>query len=147
MIGNDVLIGIASDHAGFALKESVKDYLEKKGYAVKDFGTHSQNSVDYPDYAHPLASEISEGKLKYGILICGSGNGISMTANKHPHVRCALCWQKEIARLARLHNDANILSMPGRFISSEEAFEVVETFLNTDFEGGRHQGRIDKIDL
>lgn len=140
-------IGIASDHAGFELKEFIKDVFGKRGYKFIDFGTDSEDSVDYPDYAHPLAQKISDGSLKRGILICGSGNGISMTANKHPNVRCALCWESEIARLARLHNDANILSMPGRFISKEEAIRTVEIFFNTNFEGGRHQRRIDKINL
>lgn len=141
------MIGIASDHAGFELKEYVKEVFSQRGFAFEDFGTHSEESVDYPDFAHPLAQKISDGSLKRGILICGSGNGISMTANKHPNVRCALCWESEIARLARLHNDANILSMPGRFISKDEAVKTVEVFLSTGFEGGRHQRRIDKINL
>lgn len=141
------VIGIGSDHAGFPLKSHIVRYLQKKGYEVRDYGTDSEESVDYTDYAHPLASDISSGKLGKGILICGSGNGISMTANKHPHVRCALCWTEEIARLARRHNDANILSMPGRFITEEEAERIVDAFLDTEFEGGRHQKRIDKIDL
>lgn len=141
------VIGIGSDHAGFPLKSHIVRYLQKKGYEVRDYGTDSEESVDYTDYAHPLAADISSGKLGKGILICGSGNGISMTANKHPHVRCALCWTEEIARLARRHNDANILSMPGRFITEEEAERIVDAFLDTEFEGGRHQKRIDKIDL
>lgn len=140
-----MIIGMASDHAGFELKEYIKKELFSMGYDVKDYGTHSEESVDYPDYAHPLASDISDGKLRIGILICGTGNGISMTANKHRNVRCALCWEPEIARLARQHNDANVLAMPGRFVSDEEAVEMVKTFLSTAYEGGRHQRRIDKI--
>lgn len=143
----DLTIGIGNDHAGFPLKNHIVRYLQKKGYEVRDYGTNSEESVDYTDYAHPLAADISSGKLGKGILICGSGNGISMTANKHPHVRCALCWKEEIARLARQHNDANILSMPGRFVTEEEAERIVDAFLDTPFEGGRHQKRIDKIDL
>lgn len=142
-----MIIGMASDHAGFELKEYIKKELFSMGYDVKDYGTHSEESVDYPDYAHPLASDISDGKLRIGILICGTGNGISMTANKHRNVRCALCWEPEIARLARQHNDANVLAMPGRFISKEKALESVKVFLDTDFEGGRHQRRVDKINL
>ena len=142
-----MIIGMASDHAGFELKEYIKKELFSMGYDVKDYGTHSEESVDYPDYAHPLASDISDGKLRIGILICGTGNGISMTANKHRNVRCALCWEPEIARLARQHNDANVLAMPGRFISKEKALESGKVFLDTDFEGGRHQRRVDKINL
>ncbi len=142
-----MIIGMASDHAGFELKEYIKKELFSMGYDVKDYGTHSEESVDYPDYAHPLASDISDGKLRIGVLICGTGNGISMTANKHRNVRCALCWEPEIARLARQHNDANVLAMPGRFISKEKALESVKVFLDTDFEGGRHQRRVDKINL
>ena len=142
-----MIIGMASDHAGFELKEYIKKELFSMGYDVKDYGTHSEESVDYPDYAHPLASDISDGKLRIGVLICGTGNGISMTANKHRNVRCALCWEPEIARLARQHNDANVLAMPRRFISKEKALESVKVFLDTDFEGGRHQRRVDKINL
>ena len=142
-----MIIGMASDHAGFELKEYIKKELFSMGYDVKDYGTHSEESVDYPDYAHPLASDISDGKLRIGVLICGTGNGISMTANKHRNVRCALCWEPEIARLARQHNDADVLAMPGRFISKEKALESVKVFLDTDFEGGRHQRRVDKINL
>ncbi len=145
MFGKDTIIGMASDHAGFELKEYIKGKLLSSGYRVKDYGTHGEESVDYPDYAHPLASDISDGTLRIGILICGTGNGISMTANKHNNVRCALCWEPEIARLARQHNDANILAMPGRFITKEKAWESVQVFLETSFEGGRHQRRIDKI--
>lgn len=136
---------MASDHAGFAMKESVKKFLLKNGYAVNDFGTNSEESVDYPDYIHPLASEINKGEIEHGIILCGSGNGVSMTANKYPNVRAALCWSEIIAQFARKHNDANVLSLPARFISEDEAEKIVCTFLKTDFEGGRHKERIDKI--
>lgn len=139
------LIPIGADHAGFQLKEVIRQYLEEKGYEVRDFGCYSEESIDYPDFGHPVASMIEENPGMLGILICGSGNGINMTANKHQGIRSALCWKKEIAELARQHNDANILAMPARFISSEEAKEMVDTFLTTEFEGGRHQNRVDKI--
>lgn len=138
-------IGLACDHAGFELKEYVKTWLDAKGWPYKDFGTHSGESVDYPDFAHPLALAVESGECYPGIAICGSGNGINMTLNKHQGIRAALCWIPEIARLARLHNDANILVMPGRFINNEEATLIMEQFFTTDFEGGRHQRRIDKI--
>lgn len=138
-------VGLASDHAGFALKQFVKAYLTEKGYAYHDFGTDSEASCDYADYAHPLAEAVEKGECYPGIAICGSGEGISMTLNKHQGIRAALCWTPEIAHLARQHNDANVLSMPGRFISTEEADKIMEEFFNTDFEGGRHQRRIDKI--
>ena len=139
------MIGLASDHAGYELKESVKKYLDKKGIAYKDFGTNSEDSCDYPDYAHPLALAVEEGTCYPGIAICGSGEGISMTLNKHQGIRAALCWTAEIATLTRQHNDSNVLVMPGRFISQEEAAQIMDNFLNTAFEGGRHQARIDKI--
>ena len=123
MFDKSIIIGMASDHAGFELKEYIKGLLLANGYKVKDYGTHSEESVDYPDFAHPLASDISGNRLQTGILICGTGNGISMTANKHDNVRCALCWDPEIARLARQHNDANILALPGRFISKDKGAE------------------------
>lgn len=138
-------IGLAADHAGFELKEYVKGWLEAKGRAYKDFGTNSSASVDYPDYAHPLASAVEAGECYSGIAICGSGNGISMTLNKHQGIRAALCWNEEIARLARLHNDANVLVMPGRFIDTAEADKILSAFFATDFEGGRHQKRVEKI--
>lgn len=138
-------IGLACDHAGFELMEFVKTWLDAKGWAYKDFGTASCASVDYPDYAHPLARAVESGECYPGIAICGSGNGINMTLNKHQGIRAALCWIPEIARLARLHNDANILVMPGRFINNEEAALIMEQFFSTEFEGGRHQRRIDKI--
>lgn len=141
------MIGMACDHAGYTLKEELKKILETMGYTVKDFGAYSDESVDYPDFAHSLAKEIEQGNLSKGIAICGSGNGISMTANKHSNVRAALCWIPEIARLAREHNDANILSLPARFITTEEAKEILDIFLKTPFEGGRHERRVRKIEL
>ena len=140
-----MIIPISCDHAGFELKTKIIVFLEKKGYKIKDFGCHSDASIDYADYAHPLATLIEENKQMKGILLCGSGNGINMTANKHQGVRSALCWTSEIAKLARQHNDANVLTLPARFISEKEALEIVYTFFSTDFEGGRHQLRIEKI--
>lgn len=139
------VIPIGADHAGYELKQYLIEYLTSKGYQLKDFGCHSEESIDYPDYGHPVAEMVQENKGMLGILICGSGNGINMTANKHQGVRSALCWKKEIAELARQHNDANIITLPARFISKNEAVEMVEAFLQTEFEGGRHQRRIDKI--
>ena len=138
-------IGLASDHAGFELKEYVKTWLEAKGYTFKDFGTYSTDSCDYPDFAHPLAEAVESGECYPGIAICGSGEGISMTLNKHQGIRAALCWIPEIAHMTRLHNDANVLVMPGRFISTETASQIMDEFFKTEFEGGRHQKRIDKI--
>ena len=138
-------IGIASDHAGFELKEILKVELIKLGYTITDFGTNSPESMDYPDVAHPLAYAIEEGSLPLGIAICGSGNGISMTVNKHKGIRAALCWNEELAKLARYHNNANILSLPARFISSETAINIVKAFLSASFEGGRHEARVNKI--
>ena len=140
-------IGLCSDHAGFELKEFIKQLLDSKGIAYKDFGTYSTDSCDYSDYAHPLAKAIEAGDVYPGIAICGTGNGIAMTLNKHQVISAALCWQEELARLARAHNNANILVMPGRFISQEEATRVVNAFFTTPFEGGRHQRRIEKIPL
>lgn len=140
-------IGIASDHAGFETKEAFKSYLTEKGYNVEDFGTHSKESMDYPDVAHPLASSVEEKRNELGIAICGSGNGINMVVNKHQGVRGALCWTPELAVLARKHNDANVLSLPGRFISIYYAIEILDAFLETEFEGGRHAKRVDKIAL
>lgn len=140
-------IGLAADHAGFALKEHVKTWLDQKGIAYHDFGTHSDASCDYSDYAHALGEAIDAGTLSIGIAICGSGEGISMALNKHQGVRAALVWIPEIARLSRLHNDANVLVMPGRFIDVDTANAIMEEFLQTDFEAGRHQARIDKIPL
>lgn len=136
-------LAIASDHAGFHLKSFLLSHLVE--YEVIDLGTYSDESTDYPDYGHKLADAVVEGKAHYGIAICGSGNGINMTVNKHLGIRGALCWNTEIAKLARQHNDANVLSLPARFISHEQALDIVSVFLNTSFEGGRHQRRIDKI--
>lgn len=138
-------IGLASDHAGFELKQHVIAWLEAKGWAYKDFGTYSSDSCDYPDFAHPLAQAVEGGECYPGIAICGSGEGISMTLNKHQGIRAALCWRSDIAHLSRLHNDANVLVMPGRFIDQEMARKIMDEFFATDFEGGRHQNRIDKM--
>ena len=138
-------IGLASDHAGYPLKETVKQWLTEWGYSYKDFGTNSTASCNYPDYGHALANAIENGEFESGIAICGTGNGINMSVNHHRGIRGALCWQPEIAELARQHNNANILVMPGRFIDEETAKQCVEKFLNTPFEGGRHQARIDAI--
>jgi ribose 5-phosphate isomerase B len=138
-------IAIGSDHAGFALKAKLITILEAEGHQVKDFGCYSEDSIDYPDYAHPVANELEQYAADLGVLICGSGNGISMTANKHQGIRCALCWTPEIASLARQHNDANILSLPARFISEELATEILHAFLSAQFEGGRHATRVGKI--
>lgn len=140
-------LAIAADHAGFDLKEEMVKYLQKKGIEVKDFGTFSPDSVDYADFAHPLANAVEGGEFPVGISICGSGNGINMTVNKHQGIRSAICWNEEISRLARYHNDANICSLPARFISKEEAFKIIDVFLSTEFEGGRHTQRINKIPL
>ncbi|MCD8304144.1 MAG: ribose 5-phosphate isomerase B [Prevotellaceae bacterium] len=139
------LIGLASDHAGYPLKEFVKNYLDKRGIQWKDFGTDSEASCDYADFGHPLALAVEAGQCQLGIAVCGSGEGISMTLNKHQGIRAGLCWIPEIAHLSRQHNDANVLVMPGRFISEETAAAVMDEFLSTDFEGGRHQRRIEKI--
>ena len=139
------MIGLASDHAGFELKQFVKQYLEEKGYEYKDYGTYSETSCDYPDFGHALAKGIEAGECEKGIAICGSGEGISMTLNKHQGIRAALCWIPEIAHLARQHNDANVLVMPGRFITNEEADAIMDEYLSTDFEGGRHARRVAKI--
>ncbi len=140
-------VAIVSDHAGYYLKEKLLSYLIKEKYSVKDFGCSSPEAVDYPDYGHPLANAISAGEYDLGISICGTGNGINMVVNKHPGVRGALCWNEEISRLARAHNDANICAIPGRFVTESEAYLIVRTFLTTDFEEGRHRVRIDKISL
>ena len=138
---------VSNDHAGVQLKNEVKSFLEEKGYVVENLGDNSGESVDYPDIIHPLAKQISENKDKKGIIMCGTGNGVSMVANKYEGVRAGLCWSKEIAELIRKHNDANVLSLPARFISTKEALEIVQVFLDTDFEdGGRHERRVEKID-
>ena len=138
-------IALCSDHAGYATKMAVIDYLKSQGIAYKDFGTYSEDSCDYPDFAHLCAKAVESGECYPGIGICGSGEGINMTLNTHQGIRSALCWTSEIASLARRHNDANVLALPGRFLSNDEAIELVKVFLSTDFEGGRHQRRIDKI--
>lgn len=143
---NELKIAICSDHAGFELKQIIVDYLQPKNpVALKDYGTYSAESCDYADFAHPMASTIESGEFDFGISICGSGNGISMTVNKHIGIRAALCWNEEIVALARQHNDANVLSLPARFVTIEQALKMVDVFFSSDFEGGRHQGRIDKM--
>lgn len=140
---------MASDHAGYPMKESLKRFLSQWAPQVEivDFGTHSEDSCDYPDYAHKLGEAVSSGELEWGVAVCGSANGISMSLNKHSNVRAAICWTEEIARLARLHNDANIISVPGRFVSEELGAKMVEAFFSTEFEGGRHERRVEKINL
>lgn len=138
-------IAIGCDHAGFPYKDSIKKLLESKGVNVLDFGTNSPDSVDYPDFVHPTASSVEAGEAELGVLLCGSGNGVAITANKHQNIRAALCWQKDIAALARQHNDANIIALPVRFISEELALEMVSVFIETEFEGGRHARRVGKI--
>ena len=138
-------IAIGADHAGFKLKSVITAHLRAKGHTVEDFGAFSEQSVDYPDFAHPVANAIEQGKADFGVLICGSANGISMAANKHKGIRAAVCWNKEVAELARLHNDANILSLPARFISEDEAKACADVFFSTAFEGGRHANRVGKI--
>ncbi len=141
------VIPVACDHAGFELKEFLKKTLSEKGFTIKDMGTYSSESVDYPDMIHPLAKAISEGEFKFGIIMCGTANGVSMVANKYPGVRCALCWKKEIAALAKQHNNANIIALPARFITQEEALEIFETYYKEEFEGGRHLKRVEKINI
>ena len=141
----NMTVGMASDHAGFELKEILKPHLTEAGYEVEDYGTFSTESMDYPDVAHPLAHDIQTGKAEKAVLICGSGNGVSMTANKYPRVRAALCWNPELAALARQHNNANMLGLPANFISAEKALDIVHIFFTTDFEGGRHERRVNKI--
>jgi ribose 5-phosphate isomerase B len=143
----DKRIAIASDHAGFQMKLSIIDFLEARGYTVTDLGTNSGKPVDYPDFGHPLAEAVESGAFQRGISLCGSGNGINMVTNKHQGIRGALCWNQEIARLARSHNDANICSLPARFIDLEQAKEIIDIFLQTPFEGGRHQHRIKTIPI
>ena len=140
-----IKIAIGCDHAAFQLKEKLKDYLISKGYETKDFGCYSEERADYPDFAHLVAKAVENKEFDFGLLMCGSGNGINMTANKHKGVRSALCWNAEIAALARLHNDANILTLPARFLSEEEAKKCIDIFYTTTFEGGRHTDRVAKI--
>ncbi len=138
-------IAIGNDHAGTSYKNTIVSYLQSEGHEVTNYGTDTNDSVDYPDFVHPVATAIEEGNVNFGIIICGSGNGVAMSANKHQKVRAALCWIKEIAVLAREHNDANVISIPARYTSENQALDMVKAFLATDFEGGRHQRRVDKI--
>ena len=138
-------IAIGSDHAGFEYKTKIKHFLENKGFEVKDLGAYSPDSVDYPDFAHPVAQTVEDNEADWGILVCGSGNGVAITANKHQGIRAALCWNVELAQLARQHNNANILCLPARFVGMEETLAMVEAFANTTFEGGRHSNRVAKI--
>lgn len=138
-------IALGGDHAGFEYKKEIMSLLASKGIAIKDFGPFSEDSCDYPDFVHPVASAVENAAFDLGVIVCGSGNGIAMTVNKHQGIRCALAWETELAALARSHNDANIVSIPARFVSLEQAKAIVEVFIKTDFEGGRHQRRVDKI--
>jgi ribose 5-phosphate isomerase B len=140
-------IPIASDHAGFEMKEKISTVLRALGFDVQDLGTSSAESTDYPDYGHPLAEQVSTGEAKRGVLMCGTGLGMSYVANRHPHVRAAVAWTPEIASLARMHNDANVLVLPARFISEEDGVAILKAWLDTPFEGGRHQRRVEKIEL
>ena len=142
--GTKIIIGC--DHAGYKLKQYLKENLEKENYIIDDIGTNSEDSMDYPDIAHPLADAVSRGQYPFGILVCGSGNGMAMSANRHKGVRAALCWNLEITKLARLHNNANVLALPGRYLDFGVALEMAKTFLSTQFEGGRHLRRVDKMD-
>jgi ribose 5-phosphate isomerase B len=138
-------IAIGSDHAGFDLKMDLVRWLNKNQYQLMDMGVYENKSVDYPDYAHPVAKAVEDGEAEFGILLCGSANGVCMSANKHQGIRAAICWETEIARLARLHNNANVLCLPARFISPDEGLKILQTFMITAFEGGRHQNRVNKI--
>lgn len=140
-------VGIASDHAGYEMKEFVVGYLQSKGYEVYDFGTHSPESVDYADFGHPLAEAIEQGEVECGVGLCGSGEGMAMTLNKHQEIRAGLCWLPEIAELIRLHNNANVIVLPARFISNDEAVALLDKFFSTPFEGGRHEARVAKMKL
>ena len=139
------IIALGADHAGFEYKEMVKNYLESEGHEVRDMGTHSKDSVDYPDFIHPVADSIEQKESELGIIICGSGNGVAMTANKHQGIRAAIAWNNDLAALARQHNNANVLALPARFVSVDLARSMVKTFINTEFEGGRHERRVNKI--
>jgi ribose 5-phosphate isomerase B len=145
MFDKSKTLAMGCDHGGYELKEFLKIKLAESGYSVRDFGTYSTESMDYPDVAHPVASSVNSGQYPMAVLICGSGNGVCMTANKYEGIRAALCWSAELAKLARLHNDANILCLPGRFITQSEGLKAVTEFLTTDFEGGRHQARVQRI--
>jgi ribose 5-phosphate isomerase B len=138
-------VAIGCDHAGFEYKEAIISFLDGKNLTYKDYGTYSQDSVDYPDFAHPVARDVEENKAAFGILICGSANGVAITANKHQHIRAAICWGEELAELGRKHNNANIICIPARFVRESLAEKMVDVFINTEFEGGRHANRVDKI--
>ena len=140
-------IAIGNDHAGPDYKAAIVKHLESKGYTITNYGTDTLDSVDYPDFVHPVASDVADKKADFGILICGSANGVAMTANKHQKIRAGICWTKEITKLTRQHNNANICCIPARFTALQQAIQIVDTFLNTEFEGGRHQNRVDKIPL
>lgn len=145
MMSEKITIAIGADHAGFEYKDLLQNYLREKGFELKDFGTNSADSVDYPDFAHPVASAVESEEFRFGILICGSANGVAITANKHQGIRAAIGWTEEIAALARQHNNANILCIPARFVSEEEMKNITDRFFATDFEGGRHENRVNKI--
>lgn len=147
ILNPDKKVALCSDHAGYELKQTIAQHLQSEGIAVDDFGTDSSESCDYPDFAHPCAEAVESGRDYPGIAMCGTGNGIAMTLNKHQGIRAALCWDTDLARLAREHNDANVLVLPARFIPAEKALEIVKVFLSTPFEGGRHQRRVEKIAL
>lgn len=145
-MNRNIVIGLAADHAGFELKEYIRKYLDASNYTCVDFGTHNSESMDYPDVIHPLCDAISSHKIDLGITFCGSGNGVNITANKHKGIRSALCWMPELAKLAREHNNANVIALPARFINESTAKDIVDAFLSAEFEGGRHQRRVDKIE-
>ncbi len=146
LIFNQTLpVAIGADHAGYEYKEMLKHMLEASGWSVSDKGTHSMDSVDYPDFAHPVASDVEQGKAAFGVLVCGSGEGVCITANKHAGVRAALCWNNEVAQLSRQHNNANVICLPARFVSQGQAKEMLQSFIDTAFEGGRHANRVNKI--
>jgi ribose 5-phosphate isomerase B len=140
-------ISIGNDHAGTEYKRAIVSHLEAKGYTVNNYGTNENDSVDYPDYVHPVATDVADNKVDFGILICGSANGVAMTANKHQKIRAGICWTKEITALTRQHNNANICCIPARYTAVQQAIKIVDTFLDTEFEGGRHQNRVDKIPI
>lgn len=144
-MSSTIKIAIGADHAGFEYKEMLREMLMTAAYEVKDFGPYSALAVDYPDFAHPVAEAVEREEYQFGILVCGSANGVAITANKHQHIRAAICWERELAKLARQHNNANIICVPARFVSEELAKEMIKTFLNTEFEGGRHRTRVGKI--
>ena len=144
-MADQLVISVGADHAGFDMKKDVVAFLQERGYAVLDHGTFSADSVDYPDFVHPVAEDVTSGEARYGIILCGSGNGVAMTANKHQAIRAALCWTEEIAALARQHNNANVLALPARFVPTDLALKMTDIFLHTDFEGGRHERRVGKI--